>query len=94
MTHAYVIICMLLNASMCLKYEIIPESLEAVTSPMACMQGGAIFSAQHPLVDHNGIQWTTTGRTLCESDPPDVNAVRDWVNAEKARLARTEPQIK
>jgi hypothetical protein len=85
---------MLLNATMCMKYEVIPDTMSAVTSPMECMMGGVIFSSQHPIIDHNGVQWSTDGRILCESDPPDINAVHNWVEAEKARLARTEPQIK
>jgi hypothetical protein len=79
---------------MCLKYEVVPYDLSAITSPMQCMMGGAIYATQHPAIDHNGIEWTTNGQIRCESDPPNVNEVNIWVEREKARIARTESQIK
>jgi len=85
---------MVLNATMCMRYEIVPWGGDMIASPMHCLMGGVIFSGQHEMLDSMGISWMTQGKVVCESDPPVVGAIEDWVEREKARVARSEPQTK
>jgi hypothetical protein len=93
--HTYVIFCMTLNPTMCLRYEIVKkDTFETATSQMDCMMGGAIFAAQHATLVIAGVDYQTKGGVRCEADPPRVGAVEEWVEKRKAFIARTEPQIK
>lgn len=94
MIHAFVIYCMVLNPTMCMKYEIIPDNYEPVASVMHCLMGGVIFSGQHQYLDHNGIAWETKGGVRCYQDPPSASEIVQWVEQEKARTKAAEPQTK
>jgi hypothetical protein len=61
---------------------------------MDCLKGGTIFASQHATLTVGGVEYETKGGVRCEADPPDTSAVARWVEEEKARIARSEPQIK
>ncbi len=95
MLHTYVIFCMVLNPTMCMRYEIVKaDTFEGAASQMDCLRGGAIFAMEHAKLNYGGVDYETKGGVRCEADPPDTGAVARWVEEEKARLARSEPQIK
>lgn len=94
MVHAYVVICMVLNSTMCMNYEIVPFNFDPVTSQMHCLRGGVIFNTEHSKLDLNGVEWETKGGVRCIAEPPRVGEIEDWVASLKAKIKRLEPQIK
>jgi hypothetical protein len=91
--HTYIVLCMLHNPELCIDYEIVPDNFSPVGSIGFCMKGGAIFSMDHPTMEVGGIEYTTKG-VICKGDPPRNEDIAAWVEAEKARVKRMEPQTK
>jgi hypothetical protein len=88
MIKCFIKLCLVANASICQpEMEITPID-HAVTSPMECSRGGLIFFSQV----QPGDQWSWRTRSYMEGDGSDI--VKKWVEDEKARAARLEPQIK
>jgi hypothetical protein len=85
-----VIFCLSLNSYMCQELRMVPEDYRAVISMGDCLMGGAIGSTTF-IKEHQ--EYVVKG-FRCESEPPRVGEVEDWVKAEQERLARAQPQIK
>jgi hypothetical protein len=66
MIHAYVVMCMLLNPTLCREQEIVPDDFHAIASPVACARGGIIYSAGG-IIEINGVQWVIKG-VRCKLD--------------------------
>lgn len=92
--HTYVVLCMLYNPTMCIDYEIVPDNFGPVGSLTYCMKGGAIFSGEHATMTIGGIEYVSKGGVRCKGDPPRNEDIAAWVEAEKARLLRMQPQTK
>lgn len=84
------IFCLTLNPYLCSELQFVPEDYRAVISMGDCIMGGAIgtttFIKEHQEYFVKGFR--------CQSRPPDTGAVAKWVEDEKARLDRLDPQIK
>lgn len=91
--HTFVVLCMLHNPEICIDYEIVPDNFSGVGSIGYCMKGGAIFSMDHQQMVVGGIEYKTKG-VICKGDPPTNADIAAWVEAEKERIKRLEPQIK
>lgn len=87
MIRAYVIFCYVAHPAVCLpKIEITPID-HAITSPMECARGGFILEAQkqNPKL---------FAKVRCEMEGDGSDIVQKWVEDQKARAERLEPQIK
>jgi hypothetical protein len=91
--HVYAVLCMLHNPEMCIDYEIVPDNFGPVSSIGYCMKGGAIWGVGHPTIRVGDIDYVYKG-VHCKGNPPTNEDIQAWVQAEKERLMRLEPQIK
>lgn len=91
--HVYVVLCQLFNPEICIDYEIVPDDFSPVNSVGYCLKGGAIFGMEHPTVTVGGIEYIYKG-VHCKGNPPTNEDIQAWVQAEKERLKRLEPQIR
>jgi hypothetical protein len=88
MIKCFIALCLVGQANVCQpEMEITPID-HPVTSPMECARGGLTFYSQV----QPGDKWFWKVRSFMEGDGSDI--VRKWVEDEKARAARLEPQIK
>ena len=92
--HVYVVMCMLYNPSLCIDYEIVPADFSPVSAIGYCMKGGAIFSMEHHTMTIGGIDYVSKGGVKCKGDPPRNEDIAAWVEEQKERARRLEPQVK
>ena len=85
-----VIFCLTLNSYICQELKMVPWDFRGITSMSDCLMGGAIGGTTFMM---QNAEWTVKGYR-CVADPPVVGAVENWVEAEKARVARSQSQIK
>lgn len=98
MIHCFITLCLVANPSVCKPPVEITPIDHAVTSPMECGRGGFIYFAQGrieqktPDLATPAPEWFPKVSSKLEGDGSDI--VRLWVDAEKARRVRLDPQIK
>jgi hypothetical protein len=109
MIRAIVLYCMVLNPNLCKVLEIVPSDGHPISSQMECLMGGAIFDAQARIaqktpdgldqpdgsirITYQGIEWFVK-RIGCKQEGDDSGVIAKWLQDQKAKAARLEPQIK
>ena len=89
-----VVFCLTLNSYICQELRMVPEDYRAIASPMECIIGGAIGSVDLDVqFKKDGAEWKVRGYR-CEASPPKVTDIQDWLDDQRARAERLEPQIK
>jgi hypothetical protein len=98
MIKCFITLCLLANPTFCqAPIEITPID-HVITSPMECGRGGFIYFTQGRMAQQTPEQsspkpvWFPKVSSRLEGDGSDI--VRKWVEEERARAARLEPQIK
>jgi hypothetical protein len=96
MFHVFAIYCMALNPTQCIRHEIIASSLVMTSTITACGKGGAIYAMMNPEKNIGGVLYKARGGVKCEFEEigDRDGQIQAWVDEEKARLRRVEPQIK
>lgn len=99
MIRAFVTFCLIANPYLCeAPVEIMPHDGRPITTPIDCMIGGIIYFAQGriqqktPDAAQPAPIWFAKVNCRMEGDGSDI--VRQWVEDQRAKAVRLEPQIK
>ena len=76
--HAFVVLCLTLNATQCIEQEIVPWDYSAILSPADC--GRLAFTMEGNVIDREGAQWTVKG-VRCKRESVSLTDIQKRLRA-------------